>query len=63
MAIIEFQGTVSTTGRSDGHYVCDVKDRSTGMWFRTNDNNDPHLIELVDVSKFAYVVLYRKIDE
>ena len=63
MAIIEFQGSVSTTGRSDGHYVCDLKDRSTGKWFRTNDNNDPQPIELVDVSNFAYVVLYRKLSE
>ena len=62
VSIIEFQGSVRSTGQSDGHYVCDVKDRSTGMWIRTNDNNDPQPIELEDVSNFAYVVLYRKIN-
>ena len=61
VAIIEFQGSVRSTGQSDGHYVCDIKDSSTGMWFRTNDNNDPQPINCVDVSKFAYVVLYRKL--
>ena len=60
VAIIEFQGSVRSTGESDGHYVCDIKERSTKMWFRTNDNNDPQPLEFEDVTKLAYVVLYRK---
>ena len=63
ISIIEFQGSVRTTGESAGHYVCDVKDRSTGMWFRTNDNDDPQPIDLEGVSRCAYVVLYRKIND
>ena len=48
------------TGESDGHYLCDVKDRSSGAWFRTNDNYDPQQIDEAQVSKFGYVILYRK---
>ena len=50
------------TGESDGHYICDIKEKSTGSWFRTNDNYEPQYIEEVDVTKKAYVILYRKIN-
>ena len=60
VSIIEYQGNVSSLGKSDGHYVCDITDRSTQQWFRTNDNKTPILIESGDVSTFAYVILYRR---
>ena len=62
VAIIEFQGHVSSLGDSAGHYVCDVKHRLTKSWFRTNDNNIPVPIEPDNVTKLANVILYRKID-
>ena len=46
---------------SDGHYIYDIKDKVSGMWFRTNDNNDPVQIEVASVSASAYVVLYKKL--
>ena len=61
VSIIEYQGNVGVTGESNGHYVCDIKEKSSGRWFRTNDNSAPKQIELADVSKVAYVVLYRKL--
>ena len=61
VAVIEYQGTMSSTGESVGHYICDIKDKVSGMWFRTNDNNDPVQIELASVSASAYVVLYKKL--
>jgi uncharacterized UBP type Zn finger protein len=60
VSVIEYQGSVRGTGESQGHYICDVKDKSSQMWFRTNDNNVPIPISLEDVSKCAYVILYRK---
>ena len=60
VSIIEYQGSIKSTGESDGHYICDIKDKSRGKWFRTNDNNDPKPIKLQEVSKNAYVVLYKK---
>ena len=63
VSIIEYQGSVRSTGESDGHYICDIKDRLSKKWFRTNDNNNPIPIELDEVSKFAYVILYKKIGD
>ena len=61
VSVIEYKGNVTSTGYSVGHYICDVKDRSSGKWFRTNDNNDPIPIREEDVSKSAYVVLYKRL--
>ena len=60
ISIIKFKGTLTAIGRSQGHYICDIKERSSGKWFRTNDNDNPIAIESEDVSRSAYVVLYRK---
>ena len=62
VAIIEFQGTVTVTGESNGHYICDIKEKSTGLWFKTNDNLEPRQIGIENVTKNAYVILYRKLD-
>ena len=61
VSIIEYQGSIKSTGQSDGHYICDIKDRLSEKWFRTNDNNDPKPIKLEEVSKNAYVILYKMI--
>ena len=54
-------GSLTSAGDSGGHYKCDIKEQSSGRWFRTNDNNDPIPIEDEDISKSAYVVLYKKL--
>ena len=61
VSVIEYKGNVTSTDYSVGHYICVVKDRSSGKWFRTNDNNDPIPIREEDVSKSAYVVLYKRL--
>ena len=61
VAVIEFQGTVRSGGYSDGHYICDIKDRFSESWFRTNDNNIPIPISVENVSKAAYVILFRRL--
>ena len=61
VSVIEFKGSLTATGQSEGHYICDVKERSNGQWFRTNDNDDPISIEAEDVSKSAYVILYKRV--
>ena len=58
--MIEYRGSLTSTGDSVGHYICDIKEKSSGKWFRTNDNNNPIPIEEENVSKSAYVVLYKK---
>ena len=45
---------------SSGHYKCDVKDKESGHWFRTNDNATPLIINKDHVSNLPYVVLYKK---
>ena len=56
IAVIEFVGNVD----SSGHYKCDVKDKESGHWFRTNDNAIPQIMKKENVSKLSYVVLYKK---
>ena len=57
-AIIEFQGTLSRTGVSQGHYVCDVQYNK--IWFRTNDDKFPKKISVADVSRKGYAVLFQR---
>ena len=61
VSVIEFKGSLTATGQSEGHYICDVKERLNGQWFRTSDNDDPISIEAEDVSKSAYVILYKRV--
>ena len=63
MAIIEFQGRISSSGQSDGHYICDVRVQERNVWFRTNDNKIPVLINAHQVSKKAYVTLLKRSDD
>ena len=60
VAVIEFQGTVNSQGNSNGHYICDIKDRLSDKWFKTNDNKIPIPIRVSSVSKEAYVILYKR---
>ena len=61
VSVIEYRGTLTSSGHSEGHYICDLKDNSSRLWFRTNDNDDPQQMEQEDVTKSAYVILYKKI--
>ena len=61
ISVIEYKGRLTSTGESQGHYVCDIKDKNTNLWFRTNDNCDPIQISASDVSHNGYVILYKRI--
>ena len=60
ISVIEFKGTLSLAGVSEGHYTCDVKDEFTKKWFKTNDGRDPLLISDSEVSRAGYVVLFKR---
>ena len=60
IAVIEYQGTLSSTGESHGHYICDIKDKNTNLWFKTNDNCAPVKIKVSDVSTNGYAILYKR---
>ena len=60
IGVIEFDGRLNTSGQSAGHYTCDIKERMSNMWFRTNDEQEPISIQVADVSKYAYVVLLKR---
>ena len=61
ISVIEYQGRLTRTGVSQGHYICDIKDVNTNTWFRTNDNQDPVQIRSSSVSKKGYVVLFKRL--
>jgi hypothetical protein len=58
ISIIEFEGSID----SQGHYICDVQEQSSSLWFRTNDNCYPIPILLEAVSKNVYVILLKRTD-
>ena len=61
VSVIEFQGSINNRGGSHGHYLCDIKDKITKKWFRTNDNSDPIQIRTCDVSQYGYIVLFKRV--
>ena len=61
VSVIEYKGRLSSTGESQGHYICDVKDKNSNLWYRTNDNCDPINLRISDVSQNGYVVLYKRV--
>ena len=63
MAVIEYVGTLSRAGLSQGHYTCDVRDKSSSIWYRTNDENYPIELDSSEVTRNAYVILYKRVDE
>ena len=63
VAVIEYVGSLSRSGVSNGHYICDVKDPNSKLWYRTNDDRCPIELEVSEVSKNAYVVLYKRTDK
>ena len=59
VAIVEYKGNISNTGTSQGHYTCDIKYPHSQLWYRTNDSTIPFPIQLKNVSKYPYVILYK----
>ena len=52
---------MSDGGQTQGHYICDLEDKETGVWFRTNDNLKPVPVSMGNVTNKPVVVLYKKI--
>ena len=46
IALIDHQGSMLDEGETQGHYICDIKDKKSQLWFRTNDNEEPFKISL-----------------
>ena len=61
ISVIEFAGTLSSSGESAGHYTCDIRESFLKTWFKTNDNSNPIPLSVSDVSKNAYVVLFKRV--
>ena len=60
IAVIEYVGTFSRAGFSQGHYICDVKEADSSTWYRTKDEKISIKLDVSEVSKNAYVVLYKR---
>ena len=63
IGILEHIGDVNARGESDGHYICDIKDKLSNYWFRTNDSQLPILLCTDDVTKLGYCILYKCISK
>ena len=62
IGLIEHLGSFSSSGTSAGHYVCYIKEKTTRQWYRTNDDTYPVEVDVEEVSRNAYAVLYRRLD-
>ena len=63
IALIEHQGALLKERQTScGHYICDLKDEKSQLWFRTNDNKTPSQINVSDVTEKPVVVLYKKVN-
>ena len=51
---------MSEDGETSGHYICDVEDKETGQWFRTNDNQIPVQIDLENITKKPVVIMFKR---
>ena len=60
ISAIEFDGTLTRTGESWGHYICYVKEKTSSSWFRTNDNSLPVQVSPAEVSRNGYVFLFKR---
>ena len=60
IGVIEHKGKLGESGLSGGHYVCDVKEKYSKQWFRTNDDCMPVQISSSEVSKQGYAILLRR---
>ena len=60
LAIIHHSGSIiNQTTR--GHYQTDVRNKETGTWFRTSDNDEPKKLTSTSITKVGYIFLYKKI--
>ena len=60
IAVIEHYGRLNNSRESEGHYICDVRDEKSNKWHRTNDAQIPVMLEMTDVTKQGYVVLFKR---
>ena len=61
IAVIEHEGTFTSSRKTQGHYVCDVKNIHDNTWYSTNDEQKPRRLLKQNITKFGYVILYRRI--
>ena len=62
ISVIEHKGTISGSDMSSGHYICDIKEKTTNNWYRTSDDSYPLFIDSADVSQLSYAILFQRID-
>ena len=61
IAIIHHRGGFGLNVRTTRHYMADVKCHQDNMWYHTSDASTPTPLREEQVSKKAYVVLYRRV--
>ena len=60
LAIIHHSGSIiDQTTR--GHYQTDVRNKETGSWFRTSDNDPPKKLNSSGLTKKGYIFLFKKV--
>ena len=60
LAIIHHSGSiVEQTTR--GHFQTDVRNKETGSWFRTSDNDPPKKLNSSGLTKKGYIFLFKKV--
>ena len=57
------RGGFGLSVRSALHYMCDLKSHQDGLWYHTSDAARPRPLRLDEVSKKAFIVLYKRVSK
>ena len=60
LSVIYHVGGVRSKQGSVRHYLCDVKSKVDGNWYRTSDATQPKRLKKEEVSKEGYIILYMR---
>ena len=63
ISVIEHKGLINKSRISAGHYTCDIKEKNSGQWYRTNDDCLPAKIDVENVSRQGYAILFKRISD
>ena len=57
IGVIEHTRLLQSSGTSLGHYVCDIKEKRSNFWYRTNADSYPIQIDVTEVFKHAILLV------
>ena len=61
ICIIYHQGGIEERRGTVRHYMCDIKNKMDGCWYKTSDASQPRKLKTEEVSKNGNLILFKRI--